>query len=471
MQIRYITILVLLMVSGVIEGQEITGWELIDKILEQNKPVNKKNGCYILSGTGTYRNDFELVSSDEPDLFHFSYKMGYSHYDSNFYFENVLTDSKTRREVKTIYKYINSSEYLYANEAKGYYRIQPRATINSVIRNCYFNPIALLNTISNFKTEIGINVKNVDGNYVVEFETPNLETWNLIVSPNFECESFTRLKFDDFYGDTTEKVLWGNYEKVDGIKFPLVVTVFNRGYETHKVLQDFSLCDKRINEPRVLKINGGGYKTKNKEPAIDSKLIEIKVISEGLYEVIIEPINRRLVLAEFNNYLILLGGIDNSSNGDILIDFIKKKFPEKHIEFGSFSYGTKRSMGVVRSLVANKTKLLISKNNVDIVRSISQASFTKKTDNQELLMNTSIILPVGNYFSIEDSLNAMEIYNIETELRGDYFVYYFPIQKVLFAGNIDEAYQRKFADDMNEDSIFDKLKLHIETVLVENLEP
>ena len=467
-------IILVIVILGSFYGysQQNEGIDIIKRILNYNETFSQNSTPFFkVSGMGIHKSDLHLSNRNYLNMYHLKYDMEFSEKTTEIYFSSTITNQKNAKEEKTEIRYINDKEYIFNGLKNEYIKTSASDNLDNLIKTYCLHPLILLKYIDQHRDEIDLESKKFNDHFLVTIKFPNSDVWVLKTTLEYQCISFKHVKFDFLYGDTFEEIIWGNYSKTDYGYFPSTVSINNKGYEEYRILQEIGPIDRTKKNHDLKNDLGKNKEIVEKSPIISVDSINLYKIAENLYEVQLKETNSRLMLAEFENSLFLLGGCSNSLNGDLIINYIQQKFLNKHVKYASFSQGRTPFIGISRSLVANKTTILTTKDNSGFIRKISKSPFLIRPDNQENLHNIPKIIEVVNNWELADENNKIIIYSIESNQTDKYLIYYFPKQKIIFAGDLLWQIEEKnilLSDKKNTffNEVIQRLKLDVETFYV-----
>ena len=409
---------------------------LLNEVYAQHKISPLKN--YLITGNGLHRNDDHLPRPDILNEYAYSFSIKTDVDNNQYDYQQVFTKKNT--DVEQHYKstYKNDQEYSLNNNSQEYIKTHPNNNAANVLRFAYLNPSTLLAYLIRHIHEASIIKTESEDTFIYKFEFENQEQWQLEISKSsLLCKSFSRKYFHYLYGDVIESISWSNYINSPLGNFAREVMIKNNNYTSYHYTQELQL----LSDQHSINILDSNLKTAKekiqKDRIIDVNNIEFNVISNNLYEILLEETNNRLIVAEFQNFIILLEGSYHSKNGDMIIEYLKQKFPDKPIKYSSYSHGHKQYLGFSRSFVANNTTIVTTQSNQNFIKKISDNDFSLRPDQQgKSKFNPRFEVLNNNRWSIKDKLNELYIYNINSNHTDDYLVFYFPMQKLLFVGDL-----------------------------------
>jgi glyoxylase-like metal-dependent hydrolase (beta-lactamase superfamily II) len=163
--------------------------------------------------------------------------------------------------------------------------------------------------------------------------------------------------------------------------------------------------------------------------------IEFTELAPNLFTIELPSINTRVFIAEFMDFLVVLEGAYNSRNCDKIAKKISERF-KKPVKFFAFSHLHGQYAGGTRSWVAKGATIIVPPTTVKLVEDMVNIPSDLQPD--ELTRNPKplVISSAKEGRRIDDPTNALEIYNVESQHTDEYFLFYFPRQKVLLTGDL-----------------------------------
>ena len=141
------------------------------------------------------------------------------------------------------------------------------------------------------------------------------------------------------------------------------------------------------------------------------------------------------MVAEFFDFVVVLEGAYNSRNCDMIAKKVLKRF-QKPVKFFAFSHLHGQYVGGTRSWAAIGATIIVPPTTVKLIEDIVNTPDNLRPDALTLAPKPLQIASVKDRRRIDDEVNALEIYNVESEHTDEYFIFYFPRQKVLMTGDL-----------------------------------
>jgi hypothetical protein len=393
---------------------------------------------FKINGSGTFRSDLHMANPMQLNLYEYRFQLignlrSDALYVKHFYQRNGKLESQIR-------KYSNQEEFVYDEKKKVYIKSNLENETNPETetnwRKSYApNPYLLIQYLLKNKKNISLSASKAIGTHFIDFTMPNKEQWVLqIDEKSLLCINMKRSYFHQLFGDVSEEIHWEKYAKTEQGNFPTQIRIMDKSYEQYTIEQKITFdnnlpLDNKVDSVQVEKLD------KIDRTLVSRDSIAFSKIVNGLYQIELKQTNNRLMVAEFDDFLILLESSYNSKNGDLMIEFINEKFPNKPIRYASFSHS--HYIGFARNYAANGISVITTEDNAQFIQKLSSRPFTLRPDKQEKLKRQPIFEKlIDNSWKYADDFNAMEVYNIASSHTDNYMMFYFPRQKTVFIGDL-----------------------------------
>ncbi len=253
----------------------------------------------------------------------------------------------------------------------------------------------------------------------------NDELWSARVeTKGTQLVSLTRRVFSDVFGDGEEQVRY----QPD----PARVTVNLRGRETCRI--DFSAPQPTSPTTPMPAVPAGDAK-RDRNLVIAARDVSFQELAPHLYSIDLPALNSRVFVAEFADYLVVLEGAYTSRNADRLAQKIRERFA-KPVRYFAFSHLHGQYVGGTRSWIAEGATVLVPPSTAPLIEAVAAARFDLRPDVLSQTPKPLKLEAVKDTRRLEDSVNTLEVYNVESEHTDEYFIFYFPQQKVLLTGDL-----------------------------------
>lgn len=232
--------------------------------------------------------------------------------------------------------------------------------------------------------------------------------------------SISRLDFDEVAGDGVEELI---YERA-----PARVTVSKRGRTTASFTFDPPELAPVVAIP-------AGDEHRERGHAISKSEIDLKELAPHLYTIELASLNTRVTVAEFADFLVVIEGAYDARVGDLLVSAIKEKLGMP-IRYHAFSHLHGQYIGSTRAFVAEGATIVVPPTTAPMIEEMAAAPHALRPDRLSASPKKPSIETVKTERRIEDGTNALTIFNVVSEHTDEYFVFWFPGQKILLTGDL-----------------------------------
>ncbi len=257
----------------------------------------------------------------------------------------------------------------------------------------------------------------------------NDELWSVMADKNTgRILSLQRRTRHERYGDGTEKINYDIHSTDSDVLHPKSVTITKAGRE----IGHFDFGESQRQEVVVF-------------PSVDRERDLAWVISAGeikfdeiaphIFKIDLDSLNNRVLVAEFIDYLVVLEGAYNSRVCDVIAQKVQERF-HKPVKYFAFSHIHGLYLGGVRSWVHEGATVIVPPSTVPLIEAIVKNPFDLSPDALSREPKPLQITTAKEGRRIDDEINALEIYNIESLHTDEYFIFYFPRQKLMMNGDL-----------------------------------
>ncbi|MGH8016021.1 MAG: hypothetical protein ACREBV_07515, partial [Candidatus Zixiibacteriota bacterium] len=230
------------------------------------------------------------------------------------------------------------------------------------------------------------------------------------------------------HGDGSENIHFDGETSGEGANHPAAVSVSLGGREIARF--KFGAA-----APKADFVMPKGDKYLDNNRVISEKDIKFTQIAANLFSIDLASINTRVMVAEFIDFLVVLEGAYNSRNCDLLALKIQEHF-QKPVKYFAFSHLHGQYIGGARSWVAEGATVIVPPTTVKLIEEMVNTPHDLQPDALTRNPKPLSITTAKEGRRIDDATNALEIYNIESGHTDEYFIFYFPRQKVLMNGDL-----------------------------------
>jgi|GEM_PF-2213726 len=295
------------------------------------------------------------------------------------------------------------------------------------------SPFAMLNLAEKFKNNLHFVGENSIQN-VISFNDDLGFSFNLYFDKKLDrLDKITQLTYTNMYGDSFDEVIYeyDNTESVLPVKFIKKEHGLLESSFTYKNFDESGKIDSEFVASICPNCKLNKDESKNG--------VEFEKIDESLWLISLINLNNKMLLADYETYLIVFEAPKDVETCTEVIRQIKLKFPNKPIKDVVLSHHHPDHAGGFAAFVQNNSTLVTTKGNVEFFTKISSASQTLKSSNYIKpskinfeLVNENDSLKISNKF------NTCIIYEngVNTDHTKEHLFNYFPLQKILFVGDL-----------------------------------
>jgi glyoxylase-like metal-dependent hydrolase (beta-lactamase superfamily II) len=238
----------------------------------------------------------------------------------------------------------------------------------------------------------------------------------------------SRNDVSDLFGDGSEEVRYEVWAPPAGGPAPGRVVVESRGRETARI-------DYVSIERGPAAAIPAGDRRRDRGRIVSPDEIVLREVEPRLFAADLDSINTRVFVAEFQDHVVVLEGAYGSRICDRIAAKVREKFA-KPVRYFAFSHLHGQYVGGVRSWVAEGATVIVPPTTAPLVKAVVEAPHEFRPDALSREPKPLRTETVKERRRLEDPTNALEIFNIESDHTDEYFVFYFPGQKVLLTGDL-----------------------------------
>jgi len=257
----------------------------------------------------------------------------------------------------------------------------------------------------------------------------NDELWSVAVRKKTgQILSLQRRMHHDVYGDGSEQIYYDIHSTDGNVLHSESVTITMAGREIARF--KFGAIQ---NQP-VAPIPSGD-RSRDRTRLISAGDIKFEEIAPHIFKIDLDSLNTRIVAAEFIDYLVVLEGAYNSRVCDLIAQKVLERF-QKPVKYFAFSHLHGQYVGGVRSWVKEGATVIVPPSTVPLIEEVVKTPFDLRPDALSREPQPLQITTAKEGRRIDDETNALEIYNVDSEHTDEYFIFYFPRQKMLMTGDL-----------------------------------
>jgi glyoxylase-like metal-dependent hydrolase (beta-lactamase superfamily II) len=247
-------------------------------------------------------------------------------------------------------------------------------------------------------------------------------------------DHITRLAADDMLGDLLTTISYSDYQALGQSWQPTQITIDKVNGKLHDQVQ---LVRKMLVKTAPVLLNA---------PA-DYALASVNTptptahpekYNEHIHFVTLPHTDDRVMIVEFNDFLLVAEAPLNSQNGELIIQQARQLAPTKPIRYFVFGHHHPHYLGGVRAFVHKGATILCSSGNEAYVQYLVQASHQLRPDSLALAPKPLKLEAVGTHKTISDGEFSLDIYHIgnQSAHTTDFLIYHFPKEQLLFEDDL-----------------------------------
>jgi glyoxylase-like metal-dependent hydrolase (beta-lactamase superfamily II) len=252
---------------------------------------------------------------------------------------------------------------------------------------------------------------------------------------SFLADKITVLEDDPLRGDVLTVYKYSDFAVVAKATYPRLIQVekMNGRIKDTVSIEIAALAS----DPPVLLEKPAGYVIKQDESKKDS-VAKITRYSDHIHFIDLMPAGARTLVVEFDDFLLVEGAPQNSTNGELIIAEVRKITPGKPIKYFLFGHHHPDYLGGMRAFIHKGATVLAVPENKDYLSFLATAPHTLGPDSLQMQPRPLKMEEVKDSVIITDGKYRMNIYHIGNKSghTSDYLVYYFPDEKMLFEDDL-----------------------------------
>ncbi len=236
------------------------------------------------------------------------------------------------------------------------------------------------------------------------------------------------------YGDVVSTYYYKNYAHIDQLYFPktIVIEKLNAHFSDEINISNEALLryvDDVLQKPDTLKWT---------EEPVRKNEVRVEKYGDHIYFLTVADADARVMLLEFDDYLLLANAPLSSENGELIIKEAKSLFPSKPMRYFVFGHHHPWSIGGIRAFVHKGTQILCVPQNRPYVEYICQAKRTLLPDSLQLQPMSLTMVDINDSTIISDGKLTLKIYVIgkKSDHTNDFLIFYLPNQKMVFEDDL-----------------------------------
>ncbi|MFA6060255.1 MAG: hypothetical protein WC756_18790 [Taibaiella sp.] len=349
----------------------------------------------------------------------------------NFLRQDTLTHGKRILYSKTQF---NTTEFLYVDYGKKELSaVTPNMISEQITNTARYSPTILINYF--FQQKIPIDMEKSKSDFAVFSTAVNKTIVALYIDKHKNLlDKITLLAHDELHGDVLSTFTYSNYSKEGKLVYPkmIVVEKINGKLKDEIKVLNADLVNKAtklLDKPDDYKVN---------EDMETTPEIKVDKYSDNIHFVDLSHEKTRVMVVEFNDFLLVAEAPLSSKNGELIINEARKIAPGKPIRYFTFGHHHPHYLGGMRAFIHKGAIILSTKADESYIKYLASAPRTLSPDSLQLEPKPIQIKEIKDSTTITDGTFEMKIYAIgkKSEHTNDYLVYYFPKEKLLFEGDL-----------------------------------
>ncbi|UOG76519.1 hypothetical protein MTX78_07940 [Hymenobacter tibetensis] len=244
----------------------------------------------------------------------------------------------------------------------------------------------------------------------------------------------TTLQDDDLFGDVHTTYTYENYAALGKLTYPKTVTISKiNGKLTDKVMITAATL---VSAAPTLLAPPVGYTL---APEVVAKPeTSVEHYSPHLHLIGLPHTDDKVLLVEFDTFLLVAEAPLNSQNGELIIAEARKIAPRKPIRYFVAGHYHPHYLGGLRPFVHRGATILTTAADVPYVQYLAAAPHTLRPDSLQLQPKLLQTEEIQHVKTISDGKFEMQIHVIgsKSQHTNDYLIYYFPSEKLLFEDDL-----------------------------------
>lgn len=271
-------------------------------------------------------------------------------------------------------------------------------------------------------------IRRVEGGLVFAW---NDELWTMDLDPATPANRVTALRFDYAsytYGDQTMEVRYEGWPADPNATSPGRVVVQSLGREVLRA--DFTTAERADSVGIAM-----GDRERDRQWVASEAEIVPREIAPHLFSIDLVSLNMRVFVAEFRDYLMVFEGAWDPRNSDPIAARVREHF-RKPVRYFAFSHLHSQYVAGTRSWVHEGATVLVPPTTAPMIESMVRQGRRLRPDTLAMEPRPLRMEVLPKRRRIEDRVNTVEVYNVESGHTDEYLIVYFPRQKVLLTGDL-----------------------------------
>lgn len=295
---------------------------------------------------------------------------------------------------------------------------------------------------SKFLILVWDNQKNIS--YLTATKEHHLLTWSDAVGKKYDCyfnkktgllDKISTPTYHDIYGDSVDDIIYGDYKKLEnGLTVPQKFTKIEHGLTERALSYDKFNFIPELDKDLIKYLCPTWEYIETKQT-----LLESEQIAPNLLLLKLMTYNNKVLVAEFTDYLMVFEAPKNTGIAKEIRLQLQKLYPNKPIKYLALSHHHPDHAGGFSAFVQPNIQIITTKDNIAFFEKLLKVQHTLKPDNTVTPSKLqTITVSADTPLSIQDKENQVIIYEAgeTTDHVKEFLYFYFPIQKILFVGDL-----------------------------------
>ncbi len=239
---------------------------------------------------------------------------------------------------------------------------------------------------------------------------------------------------DELLGDVCTTFTYGPYAAVAGVRYPTTIRVAKAN---GRVTDEVTIRAAAVQPAApVLLTPPPGYQLR--PAAAASPEIRVETFRPHLHFIELKHTNDRVLVVEFDQFLVVAEAPLSSSNGELILREARKLAPGKPVRYFVAGHHHPHYLGGVRPFVHRGATILYGAGTGDYVAYLAAAPHSLRPDSLQRDPQPLRGEEINDVKTISDGTFTMQIFCIGAQSghTNDYLVYYFPGEKLLFEDDL-----------------------------------
>lgn len=248
-------------------------------------------------------------------------------------------------------------------------------------------------------------------------------------------DKITVFSYDELYGDVMSTFSYSDYSKINALYYPTSVYIEKINGKVNDQVKILPGAKLSKEVPRLFDHADDIIIKKDVEIIPETRL---EKYTDNIYFLELNHTDDRVMIVEFNDFLLVAEAPLNSENGELIISEAKEISPDKEIKYFVFGHHHPHYLGGMRPFIHKGATIISPKENIEYITYLANAPHTLSPDSLQMQPKPLQIQVINDSLTISDGKFEMKIYFIgeKSAHTNDYLIYYFPKEKLLFQDDL-----------------------------------